>query len=143
LHERSVVISGSRHYNGNGESMTPALKYRLHGMHSEQLQTAVGRLFAELKTDGRLRSEAAASGLDLDAVDTVLLQHSATELIEIKPQGAGLDPATVAVIVAVAAVVKEFSPVAAKVTLDCWNLFILPRLKRDFGEDSIIEDTEP
>jgi len=63
------------------------------------------------------------------AVLAKLKNYSRSEALPLK-HGQGLDPATVALIVA-------FAPVAAKITKDVWDNVILERLQKRFGTKAI------
>jgi integral membrane sensor domain MASE1 len=97
---------------------------------SDDLKVEVTDLLESLKTDTNLRQEVADAGINLDELDRTLRDQKAEDVITIEPDGAGVDPATVAIIVA-------FAPVAARVTQDLWTHFMLPWLKRKFGTNAI------
>jgi hypothetical protein len=113
-------------------------KYNLGiNLTSEQLQSAAQQVFADLQTDERLRSGAAKFGIDLAAFDAAMAGQDPKKSVVVEPTGAGLTPDTVAVIVKVGV---AFAPVVATVMKDTWTHFVLPWLKRKFGDNSITED---
>jgi hypothetical protein len=54
------------------------------------------------------------------------LPPSRSDALGVHRQGAGLDPASTAIVVA-------FAPVAARMLHDLWTKVILPRIERDKG----------
>jgi len=85
-------------------------EYELDLVTPEQVQVAVDAAIQEVK-------------LALERVPN-------DQLIQVRPSKSGLDPATTAIIVA-------FSPLAAKIARDIWDNLILPRIRRDNGQNSI------
>ena len=64
-----------------------------------------------------------------------LKSRKRSDVVTLKQEGQGLDPITTAYLIA-------FAPVSAAVAKDIWMHFLLPRLKRKFGEDAVREDTK-
>jgi len=99
--------------------MEPAsLVYRLPGFRN------LGELtdyLDELWADDSFWKSAADLGFDREG-----LPSSRTGAFNVHRQGAGLDPASTAIVVA-------FAPVAAKMVRDLWTKVILPRIERDKG----------
>jgi hypothetical protein len=90
-----------------------------------EIANAVDEIWNDLKSDRDLRDDASTGGLDLKLIDAI-----SSNPYEVKGAGQGLDPATIAVIVA-------FAPVAAEICRDVWRVVILPRLRQRFGQNSI------
>ena len=100
----------------------------LHSQFSvDDFNGKLDALWAELLRDGTAaRRDAEELGVNLALIDGVKREDA----IVLRRDGAGLDPATTAVIVA-------FAPVAAKITRDLWDHIFLPRILRAWGADSI------
>lgn len=93
----------------------------------DDLNAKLDELWGELLRDGTAsRRDAKELGVDLALIDGVKREDA----IVLRREGAGLDPATTAIIVA-------FAPVAAKITKDLWDHVFLPRIVRAWGADSI------
>src|SRR5206468_749057 len=108
-----------------GGTMAESIRYSLHDSISiPELQKEVDQLWVQLKTDSRLQEDAKKAGLDVSKLQPLDLKSAIT----LKQEGAGIEPATIAVVVA-------FAPVAGKVLSDLWTNVFLPRIKRKFGED--------
>lgn len=106
------------------------MEYQLNLVTTEQVIDEIKTVVLELKSNEALRQQATAARIDLQELDRLLEQTAPDKLITIQPKTIGLDPATVAIIVA-------FSPVAAKITRDLWDNLILPRIRRNHGPNAI------
>ena len=106
--------------------MNEERRYAGTGISDEDLRSEITRLWKELQTDSKIRHQAEAAKIDLEALRGL----SPDEAIQIRTEGMGLDPATTAIIVA-------FAPVAAKVLADLWDHVLLPRIRRDKGADAL------
>src|SRR4051794_15076809 len=93
--------------------------YSLQNISMDQLSKAVDELWGQLQTDPGTQAVARKQGIEPNLLRTL----SRSDVLTIERSGAGFDPATTAVVVA-------FAPVAAKIVLDTWEKFILPRLLR-------------
>jgi hypothetical protein len=103
-------------------------RYLLKNVSMKALSTEIEALWEQLQKPGsKLRKDALAKGIAAEELKE-LSGRKYNEVIKLK-KGAAMDPASVALIVA-------FAPVAAKITKDLWDLFLI-RLKRRFGRDSI------
>lgn len=107
-------------------------QYHLKNLTVRDLSRDLDELWDELqKSDSVLRLRVEQAGIHLTALAGLKRQ----DVISVKRQAVGLDPATTAVIV-------SFAPVAAKIVSDLWEHFFLPRLRQERGEDSIREHKE-
>ncbi len=106
------------------------MEWELRNLNVKDLRSEIQRTLDELKSDPALRAMATQANLDLDEIDRVLATTGKDKLIEVESRGAGLDPATTAVIVA-------FAPVAAKIVRDIWDHVILPRIRKDHGSNTL------
>lgn len=98
-------------------------RYTAAGISVDDLSAEIDKVWKELGTNPQLRKQAADAGIDVSALPP-------TVPITVRREGAGLDPATTAIVVA-------FAPVAAKIASDVWTHIILPRIKRQKGEDAL------
>ena len=89
--------------------------YELVGISVNELSVELDQLWNELKTDSQLRRRAEEVGIDFDQLRP--LERS--QAVTVEREGAGLDPATTAVIVA-------FAPVIAQIVADLWEHVLLP-----------------
>lgn len=106
-------MSGQRIYSGRA-------------LAESELRSEIAGLWEELKTDSKLRRDAEATQVDLQAV----LGMSPDEAFSVSTEGMGLDPATIKLVV-------SFAPLAAKILGDLWDHVFLPRIRRDKGADSL------
>jgi|SRR5581483_6475949 len=110
------------------------IAYSSAGVTIDDLNSHLDELWIELQTpgswlrrqaEGVLQSQGEDPSKALKAIDSM----ARSEAVTIKRVGAGIDPATTAVIVA-------FAPIAAKVVSDVWTL-LFNRIKKKFGDDSL------
>ncbi|MCA2211316.1 hypothetical protein [Jidongwangia harbinensis] len=101
---------------------------------ADEVQREIDRFWAELEHDDKLQAELRAAGLDLRAVPP----ERRPEAIQVRVRGAGLDPTSVALIVA-------FAPVANAVLVSLWEQVLLPKIRDRFGRDAIRDEetTQP
>src|SRR5690349_3367486 len=102
--------------------------YALQNLSIQQLSKAVDEVWTELQTNESVRAAARAQGIEPDNFRGL----RPSDVWTIKRLGAGFDAATTAIIV-------SFAPVAAKIAADTWDKFILPRLLRAHGEDTLVK----
>ncbi|MFY9622526.1 MAG: hypothetical protein WAM70_08935 [Pyrinomonadaceae bacterium] len=104
-------------------------KYKLTGVSITDVTEEIDALWGKLQepgSDAALEAmENGVSGEDLEE----LRQFSREEALPLDNGGA-MGPVAIALIVA-------FAPVAAKITKDVWDKFILPRLERRFGRNAV------
>lgn len=107
--------------------MEPEERFVLNAQFSvDDLGAKLDELWAELQRENStVRKDADGLGIDLTLIDGVRRDDA----ILLRREGAGLDPATTAVIVA-------FAPVAAKIAKDLWDHVLLPRILRAWGADA-------
>ncbi len=111
------------------------MKYYLRHVESQQIQNEARTLLEALKTEKDLRKEASDAGISLEEFDEKVGEIADQPLITIEPRSSGIAPEVVELILI-------FAPLAETVIEDCWKYFILPRLRRKFGEDAIQETDE-
>ena len=108
--------------------MSDTLKYTA-SVTTGELNAATNELWAALqRNDSALATEATACGIDLQQIAGL----SRDQAITFHQDGAGFDPATTAIVVALA-------PVAAGIVRDLWKEIILPRLRQRLGNDALKE----
>ena len=83
----------------------------------EKINAEVDRLWEELQEGGALRAAAEAHGIDVDQ----LTGQQRTDVLNFEDEGAGIDPGTVAIVVA-------FTPLFVKIGSDLWEHIFLPRI---------------
>jgi hypothetical protein len=104
-------------------------EYELHQVSISDVIEEIDNIWRQLQQpDSPLCKEAENNGIDPAAL-AQLKSHSRSEALELD-HGGGLGAEGIALIVA-------FAPVAAKITKDVWDKFILPRLQRRFGSKAI------
>lgn len=104
-------------------------EYDLDKVSLKDITEEIDDIWEQLQNPDSAEFELAASnGID-PAVLAELKKHSRSEALTLK-HGQGLDPASIALIVA-------FAPVAAKITKEVWDNFIFGRLQKRFGTKAI------
>jgi hypothetical protein len=106
--------------------MADELRYTYKNIDKAQLESKLDEFWGGLQQYLDLAAEARAQGVDLEK----LHGKPRGEVITVRKEGEGFDPVTTALVVA-------FAPVAAKVTRDLWEKFVLPRILRDKGQDAL------
>ena len=107
-------------------------EYRLDKVSIKDVTTEIDRIWQQLQQpDSGFADEAISEGVDPASLKQ-LKGYSRADVLVLE-NGGGLGVEAVALIVA-------FAPVAAKITKDLWDNFILPRLKERFGENGIERD---
>jgi len=96
---------------------------------ADEVQREIDKFWAELDTSDELRKELADAGVDLDTVPVAERQDA----IKVSVRGAGIDPASVSLIVA-------FAPVANAVLISLWTQVLLPRIRSRYGRDAIRDE---
>lgn len=86
----------------------------------------VAQLWQQLQSDQAVRDEVERAGVSRDKLDRFLADHPTNDIYEFEPTASGLGAVTTAVLVA-------FASVAARITEDLWEHFLLPKLKERFG----------
>uniref|UniRef100_UPI003F4987B1 hypothetical protein n=1 Tax=Actinoplanes sp. CA-084688 TaxID=3239901 RepID=UPI003F4987B1 len=97
-----------------------------------EVQREIDTFWAEVDTDDELRKELANAGIDLDEVPA----DERAGAIRVGVHGAGVDPGSVALIVA-------FAPVANTVLVSLWKQVLLPRIRSRYGRDAIQDERPP
>ena len=93
---------------------------------STDVAKVVEQLWQQLRSDQAVRDDVERAGVSREELDRFLADHPTNDVYEFKPAASGLGAVTTAVLVA-------FAPVAAQITQDLWEHFILPKLKERFG----------
>jgi hypothetical protein len=108
---------------------------------AEEVAKETAEVLEKLTTDEKSRKWAREQGVDVDEFDRQVQMlkdmdptKSAVVLIEVKGQGQGIDPGTLAVIAIIIPPLLEHyvAPVAVNVTTSIWEKLILPRLERKY-----------
>jgi len=81
-----------------------------------------------------LLADPAPSGFSAAALDE-LRPLQGRQVAGLQAEGHGLDPLTIAYLIA-------FAPVAAEIAKDVWTNFLLPRLRKKFGDDAIRDEPD-
>src|ERR1043166_8976573 len=95
---------------------------------SDELQRFIEELLRQLREDDKT-IQAAAKSTGVSAGELKAAAGGAKPVISIS-QTAGIDPGTVAIVVA-------FAPLAVHIGKSLWDTVILPRLKDHFGGDAL------
>ena len=104
-------------------------KYKLTGVSITDVTEEIDELWAKLREPGsNAAQEAIENGVSSEDLEK-LRKLSREEALPLDNGGA-LGPVAIALIVA-------YAPVAAKITKDVWEKFILPRLERRFGRNAV------
>lgn len=101
------------------------------GFYADDLVGEIDALWADLRQPG----SGARKGAERLKIDVTDLPERAP--ITVTQDGAGFDPATVAVIVAVAPLVLPFAKLTARVLEDLWTHVLLPRILQRKGEHAL------
>jgi len=105
----------------------PNTQRRARGsLSAPDLDREVAEFWQELRVQDDLRSRAAELDIDVDS----LLALTPDQAITITPDSAGLDPASIALIVA-------FAPTANHVIKSAWDNIIVPWIRKRRGKDAI------
>ncbi|MEK6336953.1 MAG: hypothetical protein AABM67_18675 [Acidobacteriota bacterium] len=108
---------------------TEQQEYVLEGVSVTEVTEEIEKVWGQLQQpNSEFAKLAVEKGVNADELES-LRKYSLEEVLVLK-KGGGFDPVTVALIVA-------FAPVAAKITKDVWDNFILGRLQRRFGKNAI------
>ena len=111
----------------------PEIRYGVGATSLRDLNQALDTIWGELQDpESNVRHEAEARGIDLQKIFPLPRKDA----ISLKQEGEGFDPATTAIIVA-------FSPVVAEVVRDLWRNVVLPRLRKQKGEDALGDEKKP
>lgn len=107
-----------------------SITYASLGITADDIDQKLDQVWHELSTpNSSLAKKAMAESMDL----AQLKGRMRSEVITVHTEGAGLDPATTAIVVA-------FAPTVAKILRDLWCRILLPRILHDFGEDTLKEE---
>jgi len=114
------------------DSMATQVSYTRGTRSVEEIQREINSFWDQLRHDVRLREEIKDVGIDIpdDAAED---WHDA---IHVEVKGAGIDPSTVALIVA-------FAPSANAIVVSLWKKIILPRIRRKYGRDAVGQERLP
>jgi len=107
--------------------MADEIRYKNSSISVDKLQQAVERILEDASSSDEANQIAKRHGKGEDFLSNTELK----KLIEIRREGQGLSPETTEIIVA-------FAPLAVVIAKDIWTNFVLPRLKRQFGEDALL-----
>jgi len=104
-------------------------QYKLTGVSLTAVTDEIDALWEKLQEpDSDAAEEARDNGISSEDLNE-LRKHSRKDALPLENGGA-MGPAVIALIVA-------FAPVAAKITKDVWEKFILPRLAQRFGRNAV------
>ena len=112
--------------------MTDSLKYRRGTRSVRDLNEDIQKVLQALRVDEELQTVARNAGIEPSAIEEL----DPRTAIVVRPSGAGIDPASVDLIV-------SFSPVYTTILISLWKKVVLPRIERRWGVDAIkarIED---
>jgi hypothetical protein len=106
--------------------MAEQIRYGYKNINLSELEAKLDELWVQLQQESALATEATKQGISLGE----LRGKKRNEVIEVRKEGEGFDPATTALIVA-------FSPLVAKVAKDLWTNILLPRILKAKGKDAL------
>lgn len=104
--------------------MNQELLYEAGTRSASEIRDLTAKMIDEVKEDPDLRAEITSYGIDPSELSP--------DSIDVRPEGAGLDPVIASLIIAFVA-----PPV-----IDVWRHILLPRLRRRFGSDVVGEEKE-
>ncbi len=100
------------------------IEYAPGVLSAAEVHAALGSIWSDLQADGDAADRLRAAGV---------LGEPLSAVITVRPAASGIDPLTVALIVA-------FAPTANHLAQSLWDELLLPRLRRDTGSDSLGEE---
>jgi hypothetical protein len=104
--------------------------YQLSGPSVREVQQELDRLWESLNTDRESLRRAQQARISL----AKLPAGRRGQLIKVRRKGAGLEPATTAIVVVIG--------LGAKVLRDVWKHILLPRLRKKYGDQALKETVE-
>jgi hypothetical protein len=102
------------------------LAYSRGQLSADQVQQEIARFWTELEASPELQEELAGAGISSDLFRDV----DPSDAITVRVDSSGVDPISVALIVA-------FAPAANRALKDVWTTVLLPRIRRRWGDDAI------
>ena len=102
------------------------LQYKLGARDSDQLASDIEEFWSTVETDDTLRAELQDADVPVDK----LLSIPPSDAIQFEHRGAGIDPATVTLVVA-------FAPAVNEIVKSAWKEVILPWIRRRRGDDAV------
>lgn len=111
--------------------MANQFQYKLNKVSINEVSDEIERIWNGLQTpNSSHREQALEAGITEAELDS-LTGVSVKDAIVVEPEGAGLDPFTTAIIVAILSTATE------KTVEFIWDNIILPKLKKKFSDSSI------
>jgi hypothetical protein len=102
------------------------LTYSRGQLSADQIQQEIAKFWTELEASSELQEQVAAAGISRDLLGDV----DRSDAITVRVDSSGVDPISVALIVA-------FAPAANRALKDVWTTVLLPRIRRRWGDDAI------
>jgi len=106
--------------------MVTDLSYTRGTRSADEVQREIDSFWDLLGRDDRIREEVRNAGIDISEY----IGTDFHDTIHVKAKGAGIDPATVALVVA-------FAPTANAIAVSLWKKVILPRIRHKYGRDAV------
>jgi hypothetical protein len=107
------------------------LEYQLSGPSLKELNETIDKLWAGLKSNPESLRRAAQAKINLARLPS----GRRARLIKLRRKGAGLEPASTAIGVAIA--------LGSKILRDVWTHVLLPRLRKQYGDQALKETDKP
>jgi hypothetical protein len=107
------------------------LEYQLSGPSLKELNETIDKLWAGLKSDPESLRRAEEAEINLARLPS----GRRDRLIKLRRKGAGLEPASAAIGVGIA--------LGSKVLRDLWNHVLLPRLRKQYGDQALKQTEKP
>lgn len=97
-------------------------------LSAEQIQQEIAKFWAELETSSTLQAELTSAGIN----PRLLGDSNPSDAITVRVGSSGVDPVSVSLIIV-------FAPTANRVAKDVWTTVLLPRIRRRWGDNAIID----
>jgi hypothetical protein len=107
------------------------ITYRRGRLSADQLLDEIARFWEESGTSPGLQLQLDGLGFDLGALKEI----DQSELIKVRVDSSGTDPASVIFAISLA-------PAANRVLKDLWATILLPRIRRRWGDDAVGDEIE-
>jgi hypothetical protein len=114
--------------------MATELVYSSKKLSVDDLSESLDELWAEIKRpDSELHQQAKEAGIDVEALSTL----DRDEIITVERPSSGFADTELLIIIG-----KALAPVVAKIAIDLWDSFLLPRIRKNKGKDALIKKKE-
>lgn len=107
------------------------LVYSSNILSVDDISNKLDELWLEIQQPySQLRRQALEAGINLDALQGM----NRDEVVSVERPSSGFADTELLIFIG-----KAMAPVVAKIAIDLWNNLLLPRIRRDKGEDALVE----